>query len=159
MATHTVIAIVRCVIKVQPTSLTEVPLADSTWTSHTRHKSSPCAAHMFIVCRLAHFDPARFRSVLVTVRLPSAPTMYVAPHQQAIAPWAAPVAAAAAAPPGLAQQFQPTPNGGGGRSSPPPGVITRRPKIDKMTGRTGEEILVCWLTPAPPNPFGHKFRA
>ena len=85
--------------------------------------------------------------------------MYATLHQQAIAPWAAPVPAAAAAPPGLAQQFQRTPNGGGDRISPPPGALTRRPRIDKKTGRTVEEIVVCWPTPAPPNPFGYKFRA
>jgi len=85
--------------------------------------------------------------------------MYGAPQQQAIAPWAAPFAAPAAAPPGLVQQLPSPPTGAGDRGSPPPGAITRRPRIDKKTGRTGEEILVCWLTPAPSNPFGHKFRA
>lgn len=79
-------------------------------------------------------------------------------HQQVTAPWSAPFPAAA--PSGPAQQLPSPPNTASDRSSPPAGSITRRPKYDPKTGRqAGEDIFVCWLTPAQPNPFGRKFRA
>lgn len=136
------------------------PISDPDCVIYCQTVTSARATFIRSVNRQVTLAPLRTTFDRCTADPLSPPTMHRIPHQQVPTPWSAPFPAAAAAPPGPAQQLPSPPNTASDRGSPPAGSITRRPKFDQKTGRqAGEDIFVCWLTPAPPSRFGPKFRA